>query len=56
MSARELYESLQHRSQEVKDFVALMIVDHLDGVVGEAEWEKITQEQAEGADSIWSLA
>lgn len=55
MSARELYESLQHRSQEVKDFVDSMIVDHLDGVVGEAEWEKITQEQAEGADSMWEL-
>lgn len=55
MSARELYESLQHRTQEVKDFMASMVVDHLDGVVGEAEWERLTEEQAEGADSIWSL-
>lgn len=56
MSARELYfESIQHRMQEVRDFIAGMIVDHLDGVVGDAEWEKVTEEQAEGADSIWSL-
>lgn len=52
MSARELYESLQHRTQEVKDFVAAMIVDHLDGVVGEAEFEKA---MTEGADSMWDL-
>jgi hypothetical protein len=52
MSARELYESLQHRTQEVKDFMAGMIVDHLDGVVGEVEFEKA---QLEGADSIWDL-
>jgi hypothetical protein len=56
MSARELFETLQHRTQEVKDFMASMVVDHLDGVVGDAEWEKLTEQQADGADSIWGLA
>lgn len=53
MSARELFQLL---TPEAKWFMQSMVVDHLDGVVGDAEWEKVTEEQAEGADSIWSLA
>lgn len=50
MSARELLESLL--SPEAKQFMASVVVDHLDGVVGEVELEKA---QAEAADSMWDL-
>lgn len=55
MSARELSEYLKYRTQDVKDFMAGMIVDHLDGVVGEVELEKAQAEAADWADSMWSL-
>lgn len=55
MSARELSEYLKYRTQDVKDFMAGMIVDHLDGVVGEVELEKAQAEASDWADSMWSL-
>lgn len=55
MSARELSEYLKYRTQDVKDFMAGMIVDHLDGIVGEVELEKARAEAADWADSMWEL-